>query len=134
MTDAYKNAGMPDSPVVYSRSITSEYELHNVNVEFETGYGLMLECINETPYVTAVIAINDMVAYGCMNAVRDRGFRIPDDYSICGFDNIFPSKFCGINLTTVEHHIIERGKKSHRTYRRTPRKPLGRFRRCKDRI
>lgn len=112
LTDAYKKAGMPDSPVVYSRSITSEYELHNVNVEFETGYGLMLECINETPYVTAVIAINDMVAYGCMNAVRDRGFRIPDDYSICGFDNIFPSKFCGINLTTVEHHIIERGKKA----------------------
>lgn len=53
-----------------------------------------------------------MVAYGCMNAVRDRGFRIPDDYSICGFDNIFPSKFCGINLTTVEHSIIERGKKA----------------------
>jgi len=109
---AYKEAGRPEYPVVYSRDIAPEYELHNINVEFETGYNLMLECIKETPHVTAVIAINDMVAYGCMNAISDRGFRIPDDYSLCGFDNIFPSKFSGINLTTVEHHIIERGKKA----------------------
>ena len=112
LTEAYKNAGIPDTPVVYSRSITPEYELHNVNVEFETGYDLMLECIKKTPDITAVIAINDMVAYGCMNAIRNRGFKIPEDYSICGFDNIFPSKFYGINLTTVEHSIIERGKKA----------------------
>ncbi|WP_428770657.1 LacI family DNA-binding transcriptional regulator [Treponema sp. HNW] len=109
---AYREAGIPEYPVVYSRDIEPEYELHNVNVEYETGYNLMLDCIKKTAHVTAVVAINDMVAYGCMNAIRDKGFRVPEDYSLCGFDNIFPSKFCGIELTSVEHHIIERGKKA----------------------
>ncbi len=97
---------------VYSKDITSVYELQNVNVEYETGYELAKECIKKSPEITAIVATNDMVAYGVINAIKDGGFNIPQDYSVCGFDNIFPSKFHDLNLTTIEHSIIQKGKKA----------------------
>jgi len=48
------------------------------------------------------------------NIGDDAGFRIPEDYSVCGFDNIYPSSFCGVSLTTVEHYIIQVGKSAIR--------------------
>ena len=61
------------------------------------------------PDITAIVAINDMVAYGVIDEIIDEGFRIPDDYSVCGFDNIYPSKFSGVSLTTIDHFINRRG-------------------------
>ena len=61
-----------------------------------------------------MVAINDMVAYGVREALIDEGRRIPEDISLCGFDNIYPSRFHGIELTTVEHAIVERGRGSVR--------------------
>ena len=57
-----------------------------------------------------MVAINDMVAYGAYNAIIDRGLRIPDDISLCGFDNIFPSHLRGVNLTTIDNSLTECGK------------------------
>ena len=51
-----------------------------------------------------------MVAYGVLDAVRAAGFRVPEDYSVCGFDKIFPSHFLPVGLTTVEHYIVDKGR------------------------
>ena len=57
-----------------------------------------------------MVAINDMVAYGIYNAIVDRGLRIPEDISLCGFDNIFPSRLRGVSLTSIDNSLIECGK------------------------
>lgn len=51
-----------------------------------------------------------MIAYGIIDGLQDKGLTIPDDCSVCGFDNIFPSNFQNINLTTVDSFLIEKGK------------------------
>lgn len=61
-----------------------------------------------------MVAINDMVSYGVRAALIDAGKRIPEDMSLCGFDNIYPSRFPGVDLTTIEHAIVERGRSSIR--------------------
>ncbi|MGH0054514.1 MAG: substrate-binding domain-containing protein, partial [Sphaerochaetaceae bacterium] len=61
-----------------------------------------------------MVAINDMVAYGVMDAIKDGGRAIPADYSVCGFDNIYPSSFCGVGLTSVEHFIVQGGRSAVR--------------------
>jgi LacI family transcriptional regulator len=60
--------------------------------------------------ITALVAVNDMVAYGVIDAVRDAGFWIPEDYSVSGFDNLFPSRFTNVSLTSVEHRIADKGR------------------------
>jgi LacI family transcriptional regulator len=93
---------------VKSREVYPEMERDNMEVEYTVGYELALKCFSDTR-VTALVAINDMVAYGVIDAVREAGFRIPEDYSVCGFDNIFPSRFAGVSLTTVEHYMRDKG-------------------------
>ena len=44
-----------------------------------------------------------------MEALLEKNYSIPKDYSLCGFDNLFPSSFKQISLTTVEHYIVNKG-------------------------
>lgn len=54
----------------------------------------------DQPY-TAVFALNDLMAMGAMTALRDQGWRIPDDVSVVGFDDIDVSAALNPPLTTV---------------------------------
>ncbi|MBJ2357418.1 LacI family DNA-binding transcriptional regulator [Sphaerochaeta sp. S2] len=109
-----KQAGTEAKLTLFTREIPSLTELNTIDIEHETGYVLAERCIAEAPEVTAMVAINDMVAYGVMDAVKDGGFSIPGDYSVCGFDNIYPSSFGGVGLTSVEHFIVQGGRSAVR--------------------
>ena len=51
---------------------------------------------------TAVIAYNDMVAIGAMDAIKQQGLVIPEEMSIVGFDDISLSAEVMPPLTTVQ--------------------------------
>ncbi len=106
--------GLDAKLYLVTREIPSFTELNTIDVEHETGYALAKQCMREYPDVTAMVAINDMVAYGVMDAIVDQGYSIPNDYSVCGFDNIYPSSFSGVKLTSVEHYIIQGGRSAVR--------------------
>jgi LacI family transcriptional regulator len=56
--------------------------------------------------------MNDIIAYGCMRALRDHGYRVPDDVSIIGFDNLPASNLSEPPLTSIKvsnHQIGLRG-------------------------
>lgn len=50
---------------------------------------------------TAIVAASDMMAIGCMDAIRNHGLRVPGDISVAGFDDIDMCKFCTPQLSTV---------------------------------
>lgn len=106
--DTFKKECADGSVLVKSRVLTPKDELDNLPVEYTVGFELAKECLLDRQ-ITAFVAVNDMVAYGVMDALRSENYRIPEDYSVCGFDNIFPSQFSGLSLTTVEHYILEKG-------------------------
>ncbi len=114
LQDEYQNSCPGGSVTIFSEDVSSEKERNVVDVEQKVGYSLAQRCLKEAPQTTAIVAINDMVAYGVRQALIDMGKKIPDDISLCGFDNIYPSRFHGIELTTVEHAIVERGRGSVR--------------------
>ncbi len=61
---------------------------------------------------TAIFASNDVMAFGVMEAVRDRGLRIPEDVSIVGFDNIPQAEHVSPQLTTIEQPLAEMGREA----------------------
>ena len=67
----------------------------------EDGAKAALQLINETSGVTAVQAINDMVAVGCLKVLAEQGVKVPDQVSVAGFGNILLSEHCRVPLTTV---------------------------------
>ena len=99
---------------IFTKEITPDYELSHVDVEYSTGYELANRCLDSATQTTALVAINDMVAYGAYNAIIDRGLRIPQDVSLCGFDNIFPSHLHSVGLTSIDNSLTECGKSAFR--------------------
>ena len=70
----------------------------------DSGYACMkglLETESKAP-PTAVFAMNDLMAIGAMDAIRDSGLRVPEDISVVGFDNRDVSEFVFPKLTTIE--------------------------------
>jgi LacI family transcriptional regulator len=67
--------------------------------------GLELLSLDEPP--TAVFASNDQCAKGVFQAAAELGFRIPEDLSVVGFDNIPEAKY--MDLTTVDQHMEQMG-------------------------
>jgi len=46
--------------------------------------------------------MNDIISYGCIKALKEKGIRIPEDISIIGFDNLPMSATMEPPLTTVD--------------------------------
>jgi len=67
----------------------------------EDGASAAAQMLNESCGATAVVAVNDLVAIGCANALLNQGVRIPQDLSVVGFGNILMSAFFRVPLTTV---------------------------------
>ncbi len=94
--------------------ILPDLERKNINLEHGVGYRLCRQCLEDRSMdgITAFIGNNDMVAYGIMDAILKKGYSIPRDYSVCGFDNVFASSLLPISLTTVENYMEDKGKKA----------------------
>ena len=107
--DTYRDECPEGSVIVRSREVTPKEERDNISIEHAVGFELTRKCLGERR-ITAFVAVNDMVAYGVLDAIRAEGRRVPEDYSVCGFDNIFPSQFLPVGLTTVEHYIADKGR------------------------
>ena len=54
--------------------------------------------------ITGIIGYNDMICFGIMDALKKRGFQVPQDYSLMGCDNIDLAEMASVSLTTVEHY------------------------------
>ncbi len=91
------------------KSSIKETELPNSIYEIQAGYTLTVELL-EKDAVTAIVGVNDMTACGIMSALRDKGYQIPQQISVCGFDNIFVSSIAHPKLTTIDHCIPHRAK------------------------
>jgi len=64
------------------------------------------------PRPEAIFAGNDMMAIGCLQALREAGLRVPDDIALAGFDDIPISRFLDPPLTTMGVPIAELGRQA----------------------
>jgi phosphoserine phosphatase RsbU/P len=62
----------------------------------------------------AIVAANDFMALGAMEALHARGIRIPNDVALVGFDDIQDGRFSPIPLTTVRQPLEEQGEEAAR--------------------
>ena len=59
---------------------------------------------------TAIVCGNDLLAYGVMEECMERGFKVPEDISVIGFDDLPQSSQTKPALTTIRQERIELGK------------------------
>jgi len=90
---------------------TSNLSVVEGNLEFEGGYeGAKKILISYHKHIPdAIFCINDLMAIGAMKYITERGFKIPDNINVVGFDNIALSSQVVPPLTTVEMRRKEMG-------------------------
>ncbi|MHB9026146.1 MAG: LacI family DNA-binding transcriptional regulator [Armatimonadota bacterium] len=102
---ACHSAKMDPATVLYDIPIAERYWA-------DTSY--LLRALHGTlrahPEITAILAPNDTLAISILDALSREGCRIPDDYSLVGFDNVRSWPSDGDNrLTTVAVPVHEMG-------------------------
>jgi LacI family transcriptional regulator len=75
----------------------------------EDGYQAALKLMKLPSRLTAIIAINDLLAFGVLRAASDLGLRIPADLSLVSYDDIPMASYLSPRLTTASKKISELG-------------------------
>ncbi len=83
-----------------------------VESNFHAGGGVeaALSLLDRPNPPTAILAFNDMLAIGVMQAARLRGVRVADYLSVVGFDDTFEASIVSPPLTTVRQPLAEMGR------------------------
>ncbi|MDD7267772.1 MAG: LacI family DNA-binding transcriptional regulator [Lachnospiraceae bacterium] len=71
------------------------------------GFAAMQQMLESGADFTAVFAISDLMAFGAYKAIFNAGKRIPEDYSVVGFDGIELTQYMHPSLTTLGQPTAE---------------------------
>lgn len=59
--------------------------------------------------VTAFLCMSDMLAIGTIEALKAMGRRVPEDYSVVGYDGLEVTNYTDPKITTVDQNIKQKG-------------------------
>jgi LacI family transcriptional regulator len=91
----FKDAGLPTDAISV---VWCEYTT-------EAGYSSAVSMLNEPMTVTAIVAGNDTIALGVLEAAKRRGIQVPDQLSIIGFDDMPLAGSPLIGLTSIRQPV-----------------------------
>lgn len=73
------------------------------------GYQVMNNFLKLVDPPTAIFTANDLLAVGAIEAIREKGYDVPHDFSIVGFDDIRLASYLSPPLTTIRQPMLEMG-------------------------
>jgi len=76
---------------------------------FEAGKKLTEALLKQKRPFTAILAFDDMTAFGAMRALGNGGLRVPEHCSVIGFDDVAASALCTPPLTTIRQPMEAMG-------------------------
>lgn len=78
----------------------------------ESGYKAVLGLERAGVKYSAILAANDMMALGALNALKELSYKVPDEIELIGFDNISFSQYFDPPLSTIQQPTVEMGRKA----------------------
>jgi len=98
--------GFRRSQEIFGLDADQDLVIMNCKSRIDEGFEAMNAILNLSNLPTAVVAYNDLIAVGAMDAIKQRRLAIPQDISIVGFDDIGLASEVNPSLTTV--HVPKR--------------------------
>lgn len=84
----------------YSRPDIEGYTMEN-------GYEVMKAALTSGENFSAVFAVSDSIAIGACKAIFEAGKRVPEDYSVAGFDGLDIAHYYQPSITTLRQPVEE---------------------------
>jgi DNA-binding LacI/PurR family transcriptional regulator len=97
---ALRKAGLKPEASLYIPSSFAPLDAQQAMREHLDLYGLNFD---------ALVAASDLVAIGAMGVLRERGYKIPEDVSVVGYDDVEPAAHSFPPLTTVRQPLNQAG-------------------------
>lgn len=79
---------------------------------FKSGKMKAKELLAVTPRPTAIFCISDTLALGAITAAKEMGYRVPEDVTVIGFDDVEHTTMFHPYITTVAQPCYELGRRS----------------------
>jgi len=76
---------------------------------FEAGYKLTEELLKHRLPFTAILAFDDVTAFGAIRALTRAGLRVPEECSVIGFDDVAAAALYTPPLTTIRQPMENMG-------------------------
>ena len=99
----YENAMNEANLKIYDELVKSG------DTEFEGGYKCMKEILDSNNIPDAVFVTGDESAIGAINAIFDAGYKVPEDISVAGFNDVKLASIYRPKLTTVHQPLYDMG-------------------------
>lgn len=94
----------------FMENFNGQVEVLPTELSKQSGKEMVKTILNTN--ATAIFAANDEIAFGVYAGLSEVGKKVPDDYSVVGYDNIEMSEYVYPPLTTVSQPIFELGQKT----------------------
>jgi len=85
-------------------SVRPEYVVEGKDFTEHTGFLSMNKLMSLSEKPTAIIALNDLMAAGALQAITRLGFSVPEDFSLLSFDNSFITDLLTPSISGIEYH------------------------------
>lgn len=102
----YKRA-LIDNNIEFDEKLVYYLKSGNDRYSMQSGYEAAKKMLKGELKCSAVFAITDLIAIGACRAIREKGYRIPEDISVAGYDGLKLSNFITPTLTTVRQPVEE---------------------------
>jgi LacI family transcriptional regulator len=108
---AHRWAGISEFARERSLSLDSKrmLELKDTASSSEGGFEAMATLLERGAGFTAVMAFDDMTAFGAIRALSQAGLKVPEQCSVVGFDDVSAAAFYNPPLTTVRQSMEDLG-------------------------
>ena len=97
--EALREAGYREYPGLQAAAHSSK----------QSGYRAACEVLRQGGAFSAIFCSSDLSALGAIQALRDKGLRVPGDVSVVGFDDIPAAAYVSPALTTVRQNTAKAG-------------------------
>ena len=102
--------GLKGNVIIKAANESIDMNIPNIDSEYKIGYDLTKELLREHNDITAIVGLNDMIAFGILDALHEEKYKVPADISVMGCDNTLFAKMHKVSLTTIEHFVQQKGR------------------------
>ena len=96
----------------YGLDVPEQYVKQSAYRDTETTGRITEELLGLSDPPTCILCPDDFSAMGCINVIREKGLRIPEDISVAGYDGITLARVLEPRLTTLHQDTLTIGRKA----------------------
>ena len=106
----YEKSGLRENVIIKAAKEEIDLDVALIDSEYKIGYDLTKELLQENREITAIVGLNDMIAFGILDALHEAKIKVPSEMSVMGCDNTLFARMHKVDLTTIENFVIFKGR------------------------